>query len=149
MRDKGMRDKGMRADGIKDPDANGGECNIWLMVDHDGERTLFRLVEVGNGSDVLKLASDLRAPAVAVDIALPPLPAFETPPGRRRSAKSRLILLKLHTVPGDDANGAVVRKSPQDEARQERRADSPTAARLAMLIQPDRGCDDGTLLASM
>jgi hypothetical protein len=115
-------------------DSNGNGCDLWVMVDHDGERTLFKLVEMGNGGDGLKLASELRAPAVVVDMALPALPALDEMPGRRRpSGSSRLILLNVRTVTGDHAHGVVVRRSRQGEllnASSVRHGDVPRARRF-------------------
>jgi len=92
-------------------DKSNGRACIWLMVNHEGQRTLFRLVEEGSGDDVLRVGSELHAPTIVVDIALPALPALnETPARRRRSANSRLILLNLRTVAGDDAKGVLVRR---------------------------------------
>jgi hypothetical protein len=89
---------------------SGIECDLWVMVDHDGDRTLFQLVEVGNGSDVLRQARELHAPAVVVDMALPALPELDAlpdlaamPAKRHRPGNSRLILLNLRTVTGVDA----------------------------------------------
>jgi hypothetical protein len=89
---------------------NGNERDVWVMVDHDGDRTLYQLVEVGKRGDALRLARELHAPAVVVDMALPALPALdEMPEGRRRSGNSRLILLNVRTASSNDANGTVVR----------------------------------------
>jgi hypothetical protein len=97
-------------------DSNGNERDIWLLVDENGQRTLFRLVEVGKESDVVRLASELQAPTIVVDVAFPALPALDaTPGGPRRSASSRLILLNVRTVSGNDANRVVIRRSSQDE----------------------------------
>ena len=90
---------------------NGNERNVWVMVDHDGHRTLYQLVEVGKRGDALRLARELHAPAVVVDMALPALPALEEmSEGRRRSENSRLILLNVRTATGNDANSTVVRR---------------------------------------
>lgn len=76
--------------------ANGSERDVWVMVDHDGHRTLYELVEVGKGSDALRLARELHAPAFVVDVALTAFPALdEMSEGRRRSENSRLILLNV------------------------------------------------------
>ena len=96
-------------------DRDGNDCNLWVMVDHNGERTLFRMVEVGdeagNGGDLLRRARDLHAPAVVVDMALPELPALDQAPGpRHRSGNSRLILLKLRTPIDCDASGVAIRR---------------------------------------
>jgi hypothetical protein len=89
---------------------NGNERDVWVMVDHDGHRTLYQLVEVGKGGDALRLAHELHAPAVVVDMALP-LPALdEASEGGRRSGNSRLILLNVRPATGNDANGTVVRR---------------------------------------
>lgn len=88
---------------------NGNDRDVWVMVDHDGHRTLYQLVEVGKRRDALRLARELHAPAVVVDMALPSLPALdEMSEGRRRSGNSRLILLNVRTATGNDANGTVV-----------------------------------------
>jgi hypothetical protein len=89
-------------------DCNARDCDKWLMVDDNGQKTLFQLVEMGKGADAARLASEFPARAIVVDIALPALPALDEEPGRRpRSASSQLILLKVRTVTGDDANGGV------------------------------------------
>ena len=98
-------------------DRYGNDCDLWVMVDHDGEKTLFRMVEVGNGGDdVLRLARDLHAPAVVVDMALPALPALDEMSGpRHRSGNSRLILLKVRTPIQGDASGVAVRRQGKGE----------------------------------
>ncbi len=79
-------------------DSNGNERDLWVMVDHNGEQTLFKLVEVGNRGDGLRLARELHAPTVVVDMALPAYPALDEMRGkRRRSGSSRLILVNLRT----------------------------------------------------
>ena len=96
---------------------NGNECDLWVMVDHDGDRTLFQLVEVGNGSDVLRQAGELHAPAVVVDMALPVLSELDAMPARRRRlGKSRLIVLNLRTVTGVDAPVVIQRTSLSGDA---------------------------------
>jgi hypothetical protein len=62
---------------IRMRDCKGNERDIRVLVDHNGHRTLFQLVEVGSGADVLRLAHKLHAPAVVVDIGLPALTALE------------------------------------------------------------------------
>jgi hypothetical protein len=90
---------------------NGNERDVWVMVDHDGHRTLYQLVEVGKGGDALRLARKLHAPAVVVDMALPALQALdEMSEGRRPLGNSRLILLNVRTATGNDANSTVVRR---------------------------------------
>jgi hypothetical protein len=100
------------------------EGDTWLVVEQDSRTTVYRLVEVADGGDVLRQARDLHVPAVMVDVALPPLPALDGTPGVRRrsarsarSAKSRLIHLNVRTVTGDDATGAVVWRKEATEAR--------------------------------
>jgi hypothetical protein len=98
-------------------DRNGNRRDVWVMVDHDGQRTLFQLVEVGKGADVSRLARELHAPAVVVDMALPALPPLDEPPGgHRQSASSRLILLNVRTAAGGGANGVVFRTGAQGAA---------------------------------
>jgi len=90
---------------------NGNDGDVWVMVDHDGHRTLYQLVEVGKRRDALRLARDLHTPVVVVDMALPALPALdEMSEGRRRSGNSRLILVNVRTATSNDANGTVVRR---------------------------------------
>ena len=98
-------------------DRNGNRRDVWVMVDHDGQRTLFQLVEVGKGADVTRLARELHAPAVVVDMALPALPPLDEPPGaHRQSASSRLILLNVRTAAGGGADGVVFRTGAQGAA---------------------------------
>ena len=112
-------------------DSNGNERDVWVMVDQDGDRTLFKLVEMGSGGEGLRLARELHVPAVVVDMALPALPALDEMPGQRRpSANSRLILLKVRTVTGGPGDGIVVREGWQGEplkASGVRHADAPPA----------------------
>jgi hypothetical protein len=112
-------------------DGNGNEREVFVMVDQEGDRTLFKLVEVGAGGDVQRLARELHAPAVVVDMALPALPVLDRIPGeRRRSGSSRLIVLKVRTVTDGSANGIVVRQGWQGEplkASGVRHADTPPA----------------------
>jgi hypothetical protein len=97
-------------------DCSAGDCDNWVIVDDNGQRTLFQLVEVGNGEDAVRLASELRARAVVVDIALPALPALdEKPDSRPQAVPKRLIRLNLRAVTDDDANRLVriVRSRPE------------------------------------
>jgi hypothetical protein len=104
---------------------NGNEREVWVMVDHDGHRTLYQLVEVGKGADALRLARKLHAPAFVVDMALPALPALdEMSEGRRRSRNSRLILLNVHPATGDHADGTVVRRFVRQPSKPVRMAAS-------------------------
>jgi hypothetical protein len=96
-------------------DGKGNERDLWVMVDHDGDRTLFKLVEMGSGGDVLELARELHAPAVVVDMPLPALPAPAAVSGGGQSGNARLILLNVRTVTPGAANGVVVRRSLQGE----------------------------------
>jgi hypothetical protein len=91
--------------------SNVGDGDNWVMVDDDGQKTLFQLVEKGRGADALRLANEIPARAIVVDIALPALPALDQEPGGRpRAANSRLILLKVRTaVAGDDDASHAVR----------------------------------------
>jgi hypothetical protein len=103
---------------------SGIECDLWVMVDYDGDRTLFQLVEVGNGSDLLRQASELHAPAVVVDMALPALQEFDAlpdlaamPARRRRPGNSRLIVLNLRTATGVDAPVVMRTSLPGDAGK--------------------------------
>jgi len=104
---------------------NGNERDVWVMVDQDGHRTLYQLVEVGKRDDALRLARELHAPAVVVDMALPALPALdEMSEERRRLGNSRLILVNLRTATGNDANGTVVRRFVRQPSKPVRMAAS-------------------------
>jgi hypothetical protein len=95
---------------------NGRESGQWLMVDDNGQRTLFQLVEVGKGADAVQLASKLPARGIVVDIALPALTPFDgQAASRSQSAGSRLILLKVRTVSGDEASRDVRISRPRHE----------------------------------
>ena len=95
-----------------------------VMVDHDGHRTLYQLVEVEK-KDALRLARELHAPAVVVDMALPALPALdEMSDGRRRLGNSRLILLNVRTATGNDTNGTVVKRFVRQPSKPVRMAAS-------------------------
>jgi hypothetical protein len=97
-------------------DGHGNERDVFVIVDQEGDRTLFKLVEMGTGGDVQRLARELHAPAVVVDMALPALPALDQIPGQRRpSGSSRLVVLRLRTVTDGSANGIVVRQGWQGE----------------------------------
>ena len=80
-------------------DGNGNERDVFVMVDQEGDRTLFKLVEVGTGGDVQRLARELHAPAVVVDMVLPALPALdqisETHPEHAESI-ARLVEVSAH-----------------------------------------------------
>ena len=112
-------------------DGNGNERDVFVMVDQEGDRTLFKLVEVGTGGDVQRLARELHAPAVVVDTVLPALPALDQISGERRpSGSSRLIVLRVRSVTDGSANGIVVRQGWQGEplkASGVRHADAPPA----------------------
>jgi hypothetical protein len=104
---------------------NGNDRDVWVMVDHDGHRTLYQLVEVGKRRDALRLARELHAPAVVVDMALPALPALdEMSEGHRRSGNSRLILVNVRTATSNDANGTVVRRLVRQKSKPVRMAAS-------------------------
>ena len=103
---------------------NGNERDVWVMVDHDGHRTLYELVEAGKGGDALRLARELHAPAVVVDIALPPPALDEMSEGRRRLGNSRLILLNVRPATGTDANGTIVRRIVRQPSKPVRMAAS-------------------------
>jgi hypothetical protein len=104
---------------------NGNERDVWVMVDHDGHRTLYQLVEVGKRGDALRLARELDALAVVVDMALPALPALdEMSEGRRRLGNSRLILLNVRPATVNDANGTVVRRIVRQPSKPVRMAAS-------------------------
>lgn len=103
-----LYDRSMVEDSVRD----GRGSDTWLVVNQDGQTTLFQLVEVGEGGDVARLARELHAPVVVVDVRLPPLPAFDArPPVAGRSARSRLIQLNVRTATGDDATGVVARST--------------------------------------
>jgi hypothetical protein len=111
-------------------DGNGNERDVFVIVDQEDERTLFKLVEVGTGGDVQRLARELQAPAVVVDMALPALPVLDRIPERRPSASSRLIVLRVRTATDGNADGIVVRQGWQGEplkASGVRHADVPSA----------------------
>jgi hypothetical protein len=100
---------------------------MWVMLDHDGQRTLYRLVEAGKETDILRLAGELPPLAVVVEMALPALPALnETRARSPRPASSRLILLNVRTATGNDADGSVllrfVRERPESAAEKRERA---------------------------
>jgi hypothetical protein len=104
---------------------NGNERDVWVMVEHDGHRTLYQLVEVGKGGDALRLARELHTPAVVVEMALPALPALdEMSEGRRRLGNSRLIVLNVRTATGNAANGTVVRRFVRQPSKPVRMAAS-------------------------
>ena len=112
-------------------DGNGNRRNLWVMVNHDGHRRLFELVEVESGGDAARLARDLHAPAVVVDMALPALPALDESPARhRQSASSRLILLNVRTAGGTGADAVVVVGVPRESlnpGREPRQGEAPSA----------------------
>jgi hypothetical protein len=114
-------------------DGNGNERDVFVMVDQEGDRTLFKLVEVGTGGDVQRLARELHAPAVVVDMALPALPALDQIPGERRTlGRSRLIVLRVRTVTDGSGDGIVVRQGWKGEplkASGVLHAEAPPAAR--------------------
>jgi hypothetical protein len=121
-------------------DRKGHERDIRVLVDYDGHRTLFQLVEVGSGDDVLRLAPKLHAPAVVVDIGLPALTALDAMPGGRHSSvESRLVLLNVRTMTSDVSNGVVVRTAAKQNASEKQEL-APGLVRL-----PDAGMgNDGT-----
>jgi hypothetical protein len=103
------------------------------MIDHDGQRTLYRLVEVGKETDILRLAGEFPAPAVIVEMVLPALPALDEPPGKSpRPASSRLILLNVRTETDDDPDGAVDRRVvlKRPESMAEKRELAPRPVRM-------------------
>ncbi len=95
-------------------DRKAADCGQWVMLDDNGQRTLFQLVEMGKGADAVQLARELAARTVVVDIALPALPAVDEESVRGRPApSSRLILVKVRTVGSNHANAGVVRLAGQ------------------------------------
>jgi hypothetical protein len=93
---------------------NGNERDVWVMVDYDGHKTLYQLVEVGK-RDALRLARELHACAVVVDIALPALAALdEMSEGCRQSGNPRLILLNVaRSCPQIARGGLAPHASPE------------------------------------
>jgi CheY-like chemotaxis protein len=87
---------------------SGGERDTWVMVDEDGQQTLFRLVEMGGARDVARLTKEFQLPVVMIDVAVPRMRGLEaTSAVCPESARGRLIVLNLHTVSDDDAVGLV------------------------------------------
>lgn len=60
---------------------SGTERDIWVVVDQDGQQTLFSLVEGGNARDVARVIRDLQLPVVMIDVVLPPMGRLEATPG--------------------------------------------------------------------
>jgi hypothetical protein len=87
---------------------SGTERDIWVMVDQDSQRRLFRLVEVEGARDVARLASDLQLPVVMIDVVMPPMSQLKaTPDERPAPARTTLIVLNLRTANDGDAVGLV------------------------------------------
>lgn len=83
--------------------------DIWVLIDQEGESTLFRLVEMGDARDAARMTRNRQMPVVTVDVALPatePIgPTLRAVPGQER-----LVVLKIHAVSGtDEASLAVPR----------------------------------------
>jgi hypothetical protein len=97
---------------------NGRGSDRFVMVNHDGQRTLFQLVEVGKESDILQLSGELPAPSIVIEVALPALTAIDPGPGRSAKLTSpKLILLNVRTVSDTDANGVVVRRLVREQSK--------------------------------
>jgi hypothetical protein len=91
---------------------SGPERDILVMVDQDGQRTLFRLVEVEDAHDVLRLASDPHLPVVVIDAVVPPTGAHEASPGASPGPpRATLIVVNLRRANDADAAGFVAYKS--------------------------------------
>lgn len=89
-------------------DGSSAERDTWVMVDEDGQQTLFRLVEMGSVRDVARLTKEFQLPVVVIDVAVPRSRGLEaTPSSCPESGRGRLIVLNLHTVNDDDAVGLV------------------------------------------
>lgn len=87
---------------------SGTERETWVMVDEEGQQTLFRLVEVGGAHEMARLTKEFRLPVVMIDVAVPRMRGLEaTPDAGPGPARGRLIVLSLHTVNDEDAAGLV------------------------------------------
>jgi hypothetical protein len=105
-------------DHMSDCNGNGRGSDRFVMVNHDGQRTLFQLVEVGKERDILQLSGELPPPSIVIEIALPALPAIDQGPGRPAQLTSpKLILLNVKTLSGNDANGVVVRRFVHERSK--------------------------------
>jgi hypothetical protein len=70
--------------------------NILLLVDREGERALFRLVEIDDVSEVTRVVGDRQLPVVTVDVALPS-PEQLGPTLRALPGQDRLVVVNLRT----------------------------------------------------
>lgn len=91
---------------------SGLERDILVMVDQEGQRTLFRLVEVEDARDALRLASDPHLPVVMIDAVVPPTGPHEATPGACPGPpRATLIVVNLRRANDADAAGFVAYKS--------------------------------------
>lgn len=99
---------------MEDHIQSGVERDILVMVDEDGQRTLFRLVDVGDPRDVARLACDPHLPVVVIDAVVPSTGWLEAPAesyqGPRRSI---LIVVNLQRTDDADAGGFIAYKAPR------------------------------------
>ena len=81
--------------------------DIWVLIDQEGERTLFRLVEVEDARQAARVVRDRQLPVMMVDVALPSTEQLG-PTLHALSGRGRLIVLNVHTVSGTHAAGVTV-----------------------------------------
>lgn len=81
--------------------------HIWVMVDQDGEQTLFQLTAMGGAADAIRLVKERRLPVVMVDVALPPETRIEEVQALSGTTRARLVVVKLHTASEGHAPGVV------------------------------------------
>jgi len=90
---------------------SGLERDILVMVDQDGRRTLFRLVEVEDAHEVMRLSSDPHLPVVMIDAVVPPTGPHEAAAGAGQGPpRATLIVLNLRRANDPDAVGFVAYK---------------------------------------
>jgi len=94
------------------PHVQGGlDRDILVMVDQDGQRRLFRLIEVEDPRDVLQVANDPHVPVVMIDAMVPPTGRHESTSGESpRPPRATLIVLNLRRASDADAVGFVAYK---------------------------------------
>lgn len=88
--------------------------NIWVLVDREGERTLFRLIEVGDAGEAARVMGDGQLPVVMVDVALPS-PEHIGPTLRALPGQGRLVVVKVHAASGTDETSPTVAQTPMTD----------------------------------
>lgn len=108
---------------------------IWVLIDLNGQETLFRLVEVGNAADAARLASERELSVGTIDVALSLPERIESMGAARRVGQGRLIRLHIRMPEGSTAEdkwrASTTQGLVRDSGRRPRRRSRDDQIRLS------------------